>query len=126
MPAMFGPVSSSEKRVASSSASSAGMIAEASAMIDKAMLHRQLGPYQIQSAIAALHARARRPEETDWPGIERLYRALEVRAPSPVVTMNRAVAVWKLDGPQAALDLIAPLPRRWMAISISTAFAARF
>lgn len=104
----------------------AGMIAEASAMIDKAMLHRQLGPYQIQSAIAALHARARRPEETDWPGIERLYRALEVRAPSPVVTLNRAVAVWKLDGPQAALDLIAPLPRRWMAISISTAFAARF
>ena len=84
-------------------------IAEALAMIDKAMLHRQPGPYQIQAAIAALHARAERPEETDWNGIDSLYRALEHRAPSPVVTLNRSVAVWKLHGPEAALDMIAPL-----------------
>ncbi|CDO34951.1 RNA polymerase sigma factor [Novosphingobium sp. KN65.2] len=85
------------------------MIAEALAMIDKAMLHHQPGPYQIQAAIAALHARAGKPEDTDWAGIDQLYAALERRAPSPVVTLNRAVAIWKLQGPQAALDMIAPL-----------------
>lgn len=85
------------------------MISEALAMIDKAMLHRRPGPYQIQAAIAALHARAMRPEDTDWAGIERLYQALEHRAPSPVVTLNRAVAVSKLHGPKAALDMIEPL-----------------
>lgn len=86
-----------------------GMITEALAMIDKAMLHHQPGPYQIQAAIAALHARAARPEDTDWTQINQLYRALERLAPSPVVTLNRAVAVWKIDGAQAALDLIEPL-----------------
>lgn len=85
------------------------MIAEALAMIDKAVLHHQPGPYQIQAAIAALHARAEKPEETDWVGIDQLYQALERRAPSPVVTLNRAVAIWKLAGAQAALDMIAPL-----------------
>ena len=85
------------------------LIAEALAMIDKAMLHRQPGPYQIQAAIAALHARAARPEDTDWATIDQLYQALEHHAPSPVVTLNRAVAVLKRDGPAAALDLIQPL-----------------
>ncbi|MCP1469634.1 RNA polymerase sigma-70 factor (ECF subfamily) [Sphingobium sp. OAS761] len=85
------------------------MIAEALAIIDKAMLHHQPGPYQIQAAIAALHARAGKPEDTDWAGIDQLYQALERRAPSPVVTLNRAVAVWKLEGAQSALDMIAPL-----------------
>ncbi|MEW9855687.1 DUF6596 domain-containing protein [Novosphingobium sp. M1R2S20] len=85
------------------------MIAEALAMIDKAMLHHQPGPYQIQAAIAALHARAGKPEETDWEGMDQLYEALERRAPSPVVTLNRAVAIWKLKGAQAALDMITPL-----------------
>lgn len=85
------------------------MIAEALAMIDKAIRHRRPGPYQIQAAIAALHARAQRPEETDWAQIEQLYLALEHRAPSPVVRLNRAVAVAKLQGPEAALLLIAPL-----------------
>lgn len=88
------------------------MIAEALAMIDKAMLHHRPGPYQIQAAIAALHARAETPEETDWAGIDRLYEALEQRAPSPVVSLNRAVAVSKLHGPQAALDMIEPLSER--------------
>lgn len=85
------------------------MIAEALAMIDKAMRHRRPGAYQIQAAIAALHARAMRPEDTDWAEIEQLYAALERHAPSPVVTLNRAVAVSKVSGPEAALDMIAPL-----------------
>lgn len=84
-------------------------IAEALAMLDKAMLHRRPGPYQIQAAIAATHARAARPEATDWAGIDALYAALERHAPSPVVTLNRAVAVWKLDGAEAALAMIDPL-----------------
>lgn len=90
----------------------AGAIAEGLALIDKAMRHRQPGPYQIQAAIAALHARAARAEETDWAQIEALYASLELRQPSPVVTLNRAVAVSKTAGPSAALDLIAPLEAR--------------
>ena len=85
------------------------MIAEALAMIDKAMRHRRPGPYQIQAAIAALHARAARPDETDWAGIDQLYAALERHAPSPVVTLNRAVAVAKVQGAEAALAMIEPL-----------------
>jgi RNA polymerase sigma-70 factor (ECF subfamily) len=85
------------------------MIAEGLALIDKAMRHRRSGPYQIQAAIAALHARAATPEETDWTQIDLLYGALELVQPSPVVTLNRAVAVSKVRGPQAALDLIEPL-----------------
>nr|WP_246820348.1 RNA polymerase sigma factor [Bradyrhizobium iriomotense] len=85
------------------------MIAEGLALIDKAMRHRRSGPYQIQAAIAALHARAAAPEETDWAQIDLLYGALELAQPSPVVTLNRAVAVAKVRGPQAALDLIEPL-----------------
>ncbi len=84
-------------------------IDEALALIDKAMRHRAPGPLQVQAAIAALHARATTPDLTDWAQIERLYRTLEQLQPSPVVTLNRAVAVARLDGPQAALDLIAPL-----------------
>ena len=87
----------------------AKMIAEGLALIDKAMRHRRPGPYQIQAAIAALHARAKRPEDTDWQQIDLLYQGLEAIQPSPVVTLNRAVAVSKSRGPQAALDLIEPL-----------------
>ncbi len=88
------------------------MIAEGLALIDKAIRHRQPGPYQIQAAIAALHARSPRPEDTDWPQIAGLYQALEHHMPSPVVTLNRAVAVSKTEGPAAALDLIEPLAHR--------------
>jgi RNA polymerase sigma-70 factor, ECF subfamily len=90
----------------------AKMIAEGLALIDKAMRHRRPGPYQIQAAIAALHARAKRPEDTDWQQIDLLYQGLETIQPSPVVTLNRAVAVSKSLGPQAALDLIEPLAPR--------------
>ncbi|EDP63853.1 putative RNA polymerase, sigma-24 subunit, ECF subfamily protein [alpha proteobacterium BAL199] len=85
------------------------MITEGLGLIDKAMRHRRSGPYQVQAAIAALHARAARPEDTDWTQIERLYATLERMQPSPVVTLNRAVAVAKVQGPEAALALIEPL-----------------
>jgi RNA polymerase sigma-70 factor (ECF subfamily) len=88
------------------------MIAEGLALIDKAMRHRRAGAYQVQAAIAALHARAARPEETDWAQIEVLYAALERLQPSPVVTLNRAVAVLQLRGPEAALAMIEPLAPR--------------
>jgi RNA polymerase sigma factor (sigma-70 family) len=64
------------------------------------------GPYQLQAAIAACHARARTPEATDWPRIVALYGELMTRAPSPVVELNRAVAVSMASGPAAALLLV--------------------
>ena len=85
------------------------LIAEGLALVDKAMRHRSPGPYQIQAAIAALHARAARPEDTDWAGIARLYEALERMQPSPVVSLNRASAVGKAEGPAAGLALADPL-----------------
>jgi RNA polymerase sigma-70 factor, ECF subfamily len=85
------------------------LIAEGLALVDKAMRHRNPGPYQVQAAIAALHARAMRPDQTDWSQIELLYATLERMQNSPVVTLNRAVAVSKLRGPEAALAMIAPL-----------------
>ncbi|MGZ9063461.1 MAG: RNA polymerase sigma factor [Allosphingosinicella sp.] len=85
------------------------LIAEGLALIDKAVRHRRPGPYQVQAAIAARHVRAERPEDTDWAGIERLYAVLERMQPSPVVTLNRAVAVSKVRGATEALALIEPL-----------------
>ncbi|OJF93288.1 RNA polymerase sigma factor [Pararhizobium antarcticum] len=88
------------------------MIHEGLSLIDKAMRHRRPGPYQIQAAIAALHARAERPEDTDWQQIERLYGSLERLQPSPVISLNRSVALSKTKGPAAALELIEPLSDR--------------
>jgi RNA polymerase sigma-70 factor (ECF subfamily) len=88
------------------------MIAQALALIDKAMRHDRPGPYQVQAAIAALHARAPRPQDTDWAQIDRLYAALERMQPSPVITLNRSVAVAKVRGPAAALEMIEPLAPR--------------
>ena len=88
------------------------MISEGLALIDKAMRHRRPGPYQVQAAIAALHARAVRPQDTDWAQIDRLYATLERLEPSPVVSLNRAVAVSKVAGPEAALSMVEPLEPR--------------
>jgi RNA polymerase sigma-70 factor (ECF subfamily) len=88
------------------------LIAEGLALLDKALRHRRPGPYQIQAAIAALHVRAARAEDTDWAEIDLLYATLEQLQPSPVVTLNRAVAVAKVRGPAAALELIEPLAPR--------------
>ncbi|MER8439386.1 RNA polymerase sigma factor [Mesorhizobium sp. M1312] len=88
------------------------MIDEGLALVDKALRHQKPGPYQVQAAIAALHARAEKPEDTDWNEIELLYSLLEQMQPSPVVTLNRAVAVAKVRGPEAALAMIEPLEQR--------------
>jgi RNA polymerase sigma-70 factor, ECF subfamily len=85
------------------------MIDEALVLVEKALRHRAPGTYQVQAAIAAIHARARRAEDTDWQEIDTLYGVLEKLQPSPVVTLNRAVAVSKLRGPAAALEMIEPL-----------------
>jgi len=83
-----------------------GLIAEGATTLDRAMELGAPGPYQVQAAIAALHARAMRVEDTDWPQIATLYRALAERSPSPVVSLNRAVAVAMSDGPDAGLALM--------------------
>ena len=88
------------------------LIAEGLALIDKAVRHRQPGTYQIQAAIAALHSRAAHAADTDWAQIDLLYAALERLQPSPVVTLNRSVAVAKTRGPEAALAMIEPLAAR--------------
>ncbi|HEX8569747.1 MAG TPA: RNA polymerase sigma factor [Caulobacteraceae bacterium] len=85
------------------------LISEGLALVDKAMRHRRVGPYQLQAAIAALHARAERFEDTDWAQIDQLYAVLERMQPSPVITLNRAVAVSKVHGAGAALEMIEPL-----------------
>jgi RNA polymerase sigma-70 factor (ECF subfamily) len=85
------------------------MIEEALVLVEKALRHRRPGTYQVQAAIAAIHARARRAEDTDWQEIDTLYGVLEQLQPSPVITLNRAVAVSKLRGPAAALEMIEPL-----------------
>ena len=82
------------------------LIAEGLALIDKALRHRRPGPYQVQAAIAGVHAHAARAEDTDWSEIDQLYATLERLQPSPVVTLNRAVAVSKVQGPAAALAMI--------------------
>jgi RNA polymerase sigma-70 factor (ECF subfamily) len=88
------------------------MIAEGHALIEKALRHRRPGPYQVQAAIAGVHAHAARPEDTDWAEINQLYSLLEQLQPSPIVTLNRAVAVAKIHGPAAGLEMIEPLADR--------------
>jgi len=85
------------------------MIAEGLALIEKARRHRSPGSYQIQAAIAGVHAHAQKFGDTDWSEIDQLYASLEQLQPSPVVTLNRAVAVSKVQGPAAALAMIEPL-----------------
>jgi RNA polymerase sigma-70 factor (ECF subfamily) len=80
-------------------------IAEALPLVEEA-LRSGAGPFALQAAIAALHCRARRAEDTDWPQITRLYTLLESIQPSPVVSLNRAVAVGMLNGPASGLNLI--------------------
>ena len=85
------------------------LVAEGLALVEGALRQRRPGPYQLQAAIAATHAQAAHAGDTDWAEIDRLYAALETLQPSPVVTLNRAVAVHKLHGPQTALALTEPL-----------------
>ena len=85
------------------------LIGEATRLLSRAMAMRRPGPYQIQAAIAAVHAAARRYPDTDWRQIRALYDRLLLFTPSPVVRLNRAVATRFVVGPQEALDEVEPL-----------------
>jgi RNA polymerase sigma factor (sigma-70 family) len=85
------------------------LITEANRLLDRALTMRAPGPYQVQAAIAALHAEAPDYEHTDWGQIRMLYDRLQELAPSPVVLLNRAVATRYVLGPEAALAEISPL-----------------
>jgi RNA polymerase sigma-70 factor (ECF subfamily) len=87
----------------------ADMITEGLAVLDAAVERRAPGPYQLQAAIAALHAEAPAFDDTDWPQIAALYAELGRRAPSPVVEVNRAVAVGIADGARAGLAVLVPV-----------------
>ena len=84
----------------------AGTIAEATAMLERALRRRRPGTYQVQAAIAACHAGAADAADTDWPQIAVLYGQLAQMTPSPVVALNRAVAVAMAEGPAAGLALV--------------------
>jgi RNA polymerase sigma-70 factor (ECF subfamily) len=88
------------------------LIAEGLALVEKALRHRRPGSYQVQAAIAGVHSQAARASDTNWEEIDRLYAILETLQPSPIVTLNRAVATNKLRGPEAALAMIEPLAER--------------
>ncbi|WP_165990230.1 RNA polymerase sigma factor [Streptomyces sp. YIM 98790] len=81
-------------------------IEEGVALITATLRHRRPGPYQVQAAIAAVHDEAERAEDTDWRQILALYELLEQLSPSPVVTLNRAVALAMVAGPRAGLELL--------------------
>ena len=80
-------------------------IAEALPLVEES-LRSGPGPHAIQAAIAALHCQARRAEETDWPQILELYNVLQRLQPSPIVSLNRAVALAMVQGPQVALPIV--------------------
>lgn len=86
-----------------------GMIDEGVAVLSGAFDHGRPGPYQLQAAIAACHATAAHPDETDWARIARLYALVGEVNPSPVVELNRAVAVAEAAGPAAGLPLVESL-----------------
>jgi RNA polymerase sigma-70 factor (ECF subfamily) len=81
-------------------------IEEGCGLVERALLMRRPGPYQVQAAIAALHAQAATPEQTDWPQIAALYSVLATYSPSPVIELNRAAAVAMAYGAKFGLALI--------------------
>ncbi|WP_422110458.1 RNA polymerase sigma factor [Cellulosimicrobium arenosum] len=82
------------------------LVAEGTGLLDAAIGTGAVGEYQLQAAIAALHDRASRAEDTDWPQILALYGLLETMTGNPVVTVNRALAAAMVDGPEAGLALL--------------------
>jgi RNA polymerase sigma factor (sigma-70 family) len=85
------------------------LIGEGVALVSDALSRTRLGPYQLQAAIAAVHDEAATVEETDWKQVLALYDLLEQVSPNPMVTLNRAVAVAMVHGPDAGLDVLATL-----------------
>jgi RNA polymerase sigma-70 factor (ECF subfamily) len=100
-------------------------IAEGTALVERALASRQFGPYTLQAAIAAVHAEAPTVAATDWAQIVELYGALAQAVPSPVVELNRAVAVAMRDGPAAGLALIDAILARGELADYHLAHAAR-
>ena len=86
-----------------------GLIGEGVDLVSDTLARAPLGPYQVQAAIAAIHDEAPRAQDTDWPQILALYDVLERLSPNPMVTLNRAVAVAMVHGPQAGLRLLETL-----------------
>jgi predicted RNA polymerase sigma factor len=84
----------------------APLIAEGGALLTATLGAGPIGPYQLQAAIAAVHDEAATAGATDWPQILALYTVLEHVSPGPIVTLNRAVAVARVDGPRAGLALL--------------------
>ncbi|MGH7254966.1 MAG: RNA polymerase sigma factor, partial [Nitrospirales bacterium] len=100
-------------------------IAEGISLMERALSSRRVGPYTIQAAIAAVHAQAASSASTDWPQIVALYDLLFRADPSPVVELNRAVAVAMRDGPSAGLALIDAILARGNLGTYHLAHAAR-
>jgi RNA polymerase sigma-70 factor (ECF subfamily) len=100
-------------------------IDEGSALVERALRSRRFGPYALQAAIAAVHAEARDGASTDWPQIVGLYDVLLRASPSPVVALNRAVAVAMRDGPAAGLAIIDEILTRGDLHDYHLAYSAR-
>ncbi|UII70376.1 RNA polymerase sigma factor [Pseudomonas sp. HN11] len=103
----------------------AALIAEGCALVERALSSRRFGPYCLQAAIAAVHAEATRAEETDWPQIIGLYDVLLRAMPSPVIELNRAVAVAMRDGPLTGLQQIEEILARGELLDYHLAHSAR-
>lgn len=88
------------------------LVAEGQELVRRCLRRNRPGPYQLQAAINAVHADAASTEETDWAQVVALYDQLIALAPSPVVALNRAVAVAEVEGPELALDLVDGLRER--------------
>ena len=100
-------------------------IAEGASLVERALASRQIDPYTIQAAIAAVHAQAPSPAATDWAQIVRLYDILIQAEPSPIVELNRAAAIAMRDGPLAGLELIDAILARGDLANYHLAHAAR-
>jgi len=103
----------------------AGRIAEGLALVGRALASGRIGAYGVQAAIAAVHARARSAADTDWARIVALYDALFAVAPSPVIDLNRAVAVAMRDGPAAGLARVEAIMARGELAGYHLAHATR-
>jgi RNA polymerase sigma-70 factor (ECF subfamily) len=100
-------------------------IDEGAGLLGRALALGRPGPFQVQAAIAAVHAEAARPEDTDWDEIVALYDRLSAMAPSPVVELNRAAAVAMASGPERGLELIDGIEARGELASYSLLHSAR-
>ncbi|MGZ8212699.1 MAG: RNA polymerase sigma factor [Burkholderiales bacterium] len=100
-------------------------IAEGLALVEQALSSRRFGPYTLQAAIAAVHSQARSAAETDWPQIVALYELLAGVSPSPVVELNRTVALAMRDGPEAGIALIEAILAQGDLADYHLAHAAR-